>query len=192
MKRAHPSDGAFAMNFRPRSPPGSPTRNDAGRSAHEEPFATEDGRRKWLMDERESLHQSIINYAGYAEYIAGMVEDEGKTVSSIPTGLYFTFVRSLRQLAKLNILIEECEKDKRLLMGDITFWREKYKDTTAKDMVGMDKPPMMIKNSYANVPIDAARTIWNPEHSSEPPSIVTALWSMAHQPLPSEWKDESE
>ena len=75
-------------------------------------------------------------------------------------------------------------------MGDITFWREKYKDTTAKDMVGMDKPPIMIKNSYANMPIDAARTIWKPEHSSEPPSIVMALWSMAHRPLPSEWRDE--
>lgn len=77
-------------------------------------------------------------------------------------------------------------------MGDITLWRERYKDMMAVDMVGMDKPPMMIKNSYANVPIDAAKTIWKPERSSRPPSIVMALWSMAHRPLPSEWKDEFE
>lgn len=107
MKRAHPSDGAFDEPFRPRPPPDVPTRNGAGLSAHEEPFATEDGRRKWLVDERESLHRSIVNYAGYAEHTAGMVEDQGKTVSSISTGLYFAFVRSLRQLVSKSRFIRD-------------------------------------------------------------------------------------
>lgn len=76
-------------------------------------------------------------------------------------------------------------------MGDITFWREEYKDVMAEDMLGMDKPPM-IKNSYANVHIGAAKTIWKPERSSRPPSIIMALWSTVHIPLPPEWRDEFE
>lgn len=110
MKRAHPSDSDFAEPSRPRSPPGIPTRN-------EELFSTEDGRRKWLVDERESLRQSIINYADYEEYLCGMVEDQGKTVSSIPTGIHFALVRSLRQLVSNMPLLVQIYQGRKPISG---------------------------------------------------------------------------
>ncbi|KAL1649485.1 hypothetical protein SLS58_001541 [Diplodia intermedia] len=127
-----------------------PAHDDAAGKAHELP-ASQSERRKLLENERQKLRQDIVNRASHAGQLCNTVENQGKTVSSIPKDSIRPFVRALRQLAKLNRLINECEKDKSLLMGDIMSWREDYRDTNAQDLLGMN-PPRLTKNIRANVP----------------------------------------